>query len=63
MTREDYLQRRSQMVDGRVMAGDASFKYAKVVRLSTGQDGTRARPVDGSFTIMNEYDQVGKTLP
>ncbi|CAN0486499.1 unnamed protein product, partial [Laminaria digitata] len=53
-----YLQRRAQMVDGRLMAGDASFKYAKVARLATGPDGTRARPVYGIFTIMNEYDQV-----
>ena len=51
------------MIDGRVMAGDASFKYVKVVRLATGQDGTRARPVYGVFTIMNEYDQVGTSLP
>ena len=63
MTREGYLQRRAQMIDGRVMAGDASFKYAKVVRLATGQDGTRARPVYAVFTIMNEYDQVGTSLP
>ena len=51
------------MIDGRVMAGDASFKYVKVVRLATGQDGTRARPVYGVFTIMKEYDQVGTSLP
>ncbi|CAN0533067.1 unnamed protein product, partial [Laminaria digitata] len=51
------VQRRAQMVDGRLMAGDASFKYAKGVRLATGPDGTRARPVYGIFTIMNEYDQ------
>lgn len=57
-TREEYLQRRAQLVDGRLLAGDASFKYAKVIRLPTGPDGTRARPVYGIFTIMNEYDQV-----
>ena len=62
-TREEYLQRRAQLVDGRLLAGDASFKYAKVIRLSTGTDGTRARPVYGIFTIMNEYDQVCKPLP
>eukprot|EP00752_Nemacystus_decipiens_P018513 g16598.t1 len=56
--REEYLQLRGQLIDGRLLAGDASFKYAKVVRLSTGADGTRARPVYGIFTIMNEYDQV-----
>ncbi|CAB1108010.1 unnamed protein product [Ectocarpus sp. CCAP 1310/34] len=33
-------------------------KYAKVIRLATGEDGTRALPVYGIFTIMNEYDQV-----
>ncbi|CAB1098485.1 unnamed protein product [Ectocarpus sp. CCAP 1310/34] len=54
----NYLQRRAQLVDGRLLAGDASFKYAKVIRLPTGPDGTRARPVYGIFTIMNEYDQV-----
>jgi len=58
-TREQYLQRRAQQIDGHVFAGDASFKYAKVIRLSTGPDGKRARPVYGIFTIMNEYDQVG----
>lgn len=58
-TREEYLQRRAQLVDGHLFAGDASFKYAKVIRLSTGPDGKRARPVYGIFTIMNEYDQVG----
>lgn len=58
LTREDYLQRGAQLIDGRVLAGDASFKYAKVIRLPTGSDGTRARPVYGIFTIMNEYDQV-----
>ncbi|CAM9700371.1 unnamed protein product, partial [Ectocarpus fasciculatus] len=57
-TREEYLQLRAQLVDGSLLAGDASFKYAKVIRLSTGADGTRARPVHGIFTIMNEYDQV-----
>lgn len=51
------------LIDGRLLAGDASFKYAKVIRLSTGADGTRARPVYGIFTIMNEYDQVWKSLP
>ena len=62
LTHEEHQQRRAQLVDGRVMARDASFKYAKVIRLATGQDGTRARPVYGKFTIMNEYDQVRKTL-
>ncbi|CAM9368850.1 unnamed protein product, partial [Ectocarpus sp. 4 AP-2014] len=57
-TREEYLQLRAQLVDGTLLAGDASFKYAKVIRLATGADGTRARPVHGIFTIMNEYDQV-----
>lgn len=58
-TRQEYLQRRAQQIDGQVFAGDASFKYAKVIRLSTGPDGKRARPVHGIFTIMNEYDEVG----
>ena len=44
----------AQLIDDNVLAGDASFKYAKVIRLSTGPDGTRARPVYGIFTIMNE---------
>ena len=53
-TREDYLQRRAQLIDGNLLADDASFKYAQVIRLSTGPDGMRARPVYGIFTIMNE---------
>ena len=39
MTREECLQRRGQLVDSRVTAGDASFNYANVIRLATGQDG------------------------
>lgn len=51
------------MVDGRVISGDASFKHAKIIRLVTGQDGTRAWPVYRIFATMNEYDEVRKTLP
>ena len=57
-TRQEYVQRRAQQIDGHVFAGDASFKYAKVIRMSTGPDGKRAPPVYGIFTIMNVYDQV-----
>ena len=60
LTREEYLQRRAQLVDGRVMAGDASFKYAKVIRLATGR--ARGLCTECSRSIMNKYDQVRKTL-
>ncbi|CAM9377727.1 unnamed protein product [Ectocarpus sp. 6 AP-2014] len=58
MTREDHLQRVGQLVDGMILAGDASFKYAKVIRLTSAGESTKSKPIQGIFTILNEYEQV-----
>ncbi|CBJ33586.1 conserved unknown protein [Ectocarpus siliculosus] len=60
MTREDYLQRVGQLVDGMVLAGDASFKYAKVIRLTSAGESTKSKPIQGIFTILNEYEQAAE---
>ncbi|CAB1102623.1 unnamed protein product [Ectocarpus sp. CCAP 1310/34] len=57
-TREDYLPRVHQRWDGTVLAGDASFKFAKIIRLGATAHGERTRPVHGIFTVFNEYKQV-----
>eukprot|EP00903_Cladosiphon_okamuranus_P017827 g16406.t1 len=57
-TREDYQHRVMQRWDGQILGGDASFKFAKVIRLGATKGGERARPVYGIFTVFNEYEQV-----
>ncbi|CAN0562550.1 unnamed protein product, partial [Ectocarpus sp. 12 AP-2014] len=57
MTREDYLQRVGQLVVGVILAEDASFKYAKVIRLTSGNQSKTNKPIQGIFTILNEYEQ------
>ncbi|CAN0551098.1 unnamed protein product, partial [Ectocarpus sp. 12 AP-2014] len=57
-TRKDYLHRVHQRWDGTVLAGDASFKFAKIIRLGATAHGERTRPVHGIFTVFNEYEQV-----
>lgn len=66
-TRGEYLQRVGQLVGGDILCGDASFKYARMIRLGLGGrirlglGGRRNRasqPVHGIFTIMNEYEQA-----
>ncbi|CAN0036412.1 unnamed protein product, partial [Laminaria digitata] len=56
--REDYLNRVHQRWDGWILAGDASFKFAKIIRLGAKARGKRTRPVYGIFTVFNEYEQV-----
>lgn len=58
MTREDYIQRVGQLVDGKILAGDASFKYAKVIRLTSAKKSKTSKPIQGIFTILNEYEQA-----
>lgn len=58
MTREDYVQRAGQLVDGMIWAGDASFKYAKVIRLTSADKSKTNKPIRGIFTILNEYEQA-----
>ncbi|CAB1101837.1 unnamed protein product [Ectocarpus sp. CCAP 1310/34] len=57
-TREDYLPRVHQRWDGTVLAGDASFKFANIIRRGATAHGERTRPVHGIFTVFNEYEQV-----
>lgn len=61
MTREEYVHRVGQHVDGMILAGDASFKYAKVIRLTSADHSKNNKPIQGIFTILNEYEQVGYT--
>ncbi|CAN0557337.1 unnamed protein product, partial [Laminaria digitata] len=48
-TREDYLHCVHQRWDGWILAGDASFKFAKIIRLGAKARGKRTRPVYGIF--------------
>jgi len=60
-TREQYLHRRQQLVDGTIWCGDASHKLVKLALIRTGQatlGTTLTRPIHGLFTIMNEAEQV-----
>lgn len=56
-TREHYLQRRLQQVDGTILCVDGSHKLVKLVRVRN-QDGPDTRPVHGIITILNEFHQV-----
>ncbi|CAM9861512.1 unnamed protein product, partial [Ectocarpus fasciculatus] len=58
MTRDEYVQRVGQLVDGVILAEDASFKYAKVIRLTSGNQSKTNKPIQGIFTILNEYEQA-----
>lgn len=58
MTRDNYLHRVAQLVDGMILVGDASFKYAKVIRLTSPGESTTTKPIQGIFTILNEYEQA-----
>ncbi|CAM9778770.1 unnamed protein product, partial [Pylaiella littoralis] len=57
-TREHYEHRVIQRWDGEILGGDASFKFAKIVRLGATPGGERTRPVYGIFTVFNEDEQV-----
>ena len=57
-TREDYLHRVHQRWDGWILAGNASFKFAKIIQLGANARGQRTRPVHGIFTVFNEYERV-----
>ncbi|CAM9744377.1 unnamed protein product, partial [Hapterophycus canaliculatus] len=62
MTREEYLQRAGQLVDGMILAGDASFKYAKVIRLTSAEQSKKTKPIQGIFMILNEYEQASDVV-
>ena len=60
-TREEYLHRRQQLVDGRIWCGDASHKLAKLVVLKNSKNqlgDSLSKPINGIFTIMNEFEQI-----
>eukprot|EP00904_Undaria_pinnatifida_P001999 jgi/Undpi1/117/HiC_scaffold_1.g00117.m1 len=47
-----WFQRRAQMVGGKILAGDASYKFTKKIKV----DGNRI--FSGSYTLMNEHHMV-----
>ena len=57
-TREHYQHLVNQRWDGGILAGDASYKFAKIIRLGATAGGERTRPVHAIFTVFNEYEQV-----
>ncbi|CAB1117477.1 unnamed protein product [Ectocarpus sp. CCAP 1310/34] len=57
-TLEEYHHRLMQRWDGDILGGDASFKFAKIIRLRAKAGEERTRPVYGSFTVFDEYEQV-----
>ncbi|KAJ3378559.1 hypothetical protein HDU80_002808, partial [Chytriomyces hyalinus] len=57
LTREFYLHRRMQMMDGNIWSMDATFKVANLVIIRNA-NGTSSHPVNSIFIIMNEYEQV-----
>lgn len=57
-TLEDYEHRLMQRWDGEILGGDASFKFAKIIRLGAKAGEDRTRPVYGIVTMFNEYEQV-----
>ncbi|CAM9213911.1 unnamed protein product [Ectocarpus sp. 6 AP-2014] len=50
--RGPWLQRRAQMVGGKILAGDASYKFTKKIKV----DGNRV--FQGTYTVMNEHHMV-----
>ncbi|CAB1119636.1 unnamed protein product [Ectocarpus sp. CCAP 1310/34] len=53
-TLEEYQHRLMQRWDGDILGGDASFKFAKIIRLGAKAGEERTRPVYGFFTVFNE---------
>ncbi|CAN0022907.1 unnamed protein product, partial [Ectocarpus fasciculatus] len=49
---EQWYHRRSQLVDGRILAGDESHKITKSIRVSD------AKVFQGVYTVLNEFNQV-----
>jgi hypothetical protein len=62
MTREDYLHRRFQLIDGCSLAGDASFKFAGKIYVRLPKGGLQ-RPILALYTVMNEFNQVAFQKP
>ena len=51
-----WFRRRAQMVGGKILAGDASYKFTKKVKV----DGNRV--FQGTYTVMNEHHMVVKQV-
>lgn len=52
-----YYERCLQLVSGRVLCGDKSYKVIRFVFVQ-GADTTAVRAFDSVYTVMNEYNQV-----
>ena len=59
-SREHFIQRRHQHIDGVVMKIDASHKLVKLVRVYAPGAGADTKPTYGGVTIFNEFEQVCK---
>ena len=59
-TREDFLQRRQQQVDGTVLKVDASFKFAKFVSVRAPGAAADTKPFHCVVTLFNEFEQASK---
>lgn len=56
-TRESFLQLRQQLIDGKLIKVDQSFKVAKLVRVRIG-GGTDTKPFHSVVTFFNEFEQA-----
>jgi hypothetical protein len=52
-----YYERCLQLVSGRILCGDKSYKVIKFVFVQD-KDGSAVRAFDSVYTVMNEYNQV-----
>lgn len=59
-SREEFIQRRQQQVDGTVLKVDGSHKLVKFVRVFDSQAAGGTRPVHCIITFFNEFEQVGE---
>lgn len=57
-TREDFLQLRQQLVDGKLLSVDQSFKFAKLVRVRLAGRGPDTKPFHSVVTFFNEFEQA-----
>ncbi|CAM9617398.1 unnamed protein product [Pylaiella littoralis] len=57
-TREDFLQKRQQLVDGKLLSVDQSFKFAKLVRVRLAGRGSDTKPSHSVVTFFDEFEQA-----
>lgn len=53
-----YYERCLQLISGRILCGDKSYKVIKFVFVRGAEENTLVRAFDSVYTIMNEYNQV-----